>query len=181
MTHKDHKTKERRSFAWTDFRDLLVATHQQLDAPIVLIWDNLNTHRAAGMRDFITGHGWITAFHLPPYAPDLNPVEGIWSLLRRSSQANTGFSDPDQFVRHLRHGLREIQYRSDLIEGCLTATGLFRPGHLDDITPTSSVAVFRSLSEPIQGGHGREVGPGGPDQDPGNHNESRIKAGSDAG
>lgn len=53
MSHKDHKTRERRSFAWTDYRDLLVSAHQQLGAPIVLIWDNLNTHRAAGLRDFI--------------------------------------------------------------------------------------------------------------------------------
>ncbi|MBD2835225.1 transposase [Streptomyces pratensis] len=24
---------------------------------------------------------WLTSYYLPPYAPDLNPVEGIWSLL----------------------------------------------------------------------------------------------------
>ncbi|MEU2856571.1 transposase [Streptomyces syringium] len=121
MFHKDHRTKERRSFAWTDFRDLLVAAHQQLQAPIVLVWDNLNTHRAAGLRDFVAAHDWVTAFHLPPYAPELNPVEGIWSLLRRSSQANTAFTDPDHLVRVLRHGLRQIQYRSHLIDGCMTA------------------------------------------------------------
>jgi hypothetical protein len=34
MSHKDHKTRERRSFAWTDYRDLLIAAHQQLGAPI---------------------------------------------------------------------------------------------------------------------------------------------------
>ncbi|MEU2517102.1 transposase, partial [Streptomyces syringium] len=97
---------------------------QQLQAPIVLVWDNLNTHRAAGLRDFVAAHDWVTAFHLPPYAPELNPVEGIWSLLRRSSQANTTFTDPDHLVRVLRHGLRQIQYRSHLIDGCMTATHL---------------------------------------------------------
>ncbi|MFI9311345.1 transposase [Streptomyces triculaminicus] len=122
---KDSTTKAgRRSFAWTDYRDLLVAAHKQLGAPIVLIWDNLNTHRAAGMRDFIAAHDWITAFHLPPYAPDLNPVEGIWSLLRRRAQVNTAFTDHDHLIRTFRHGLRTIQYRSHLIDGCLTGTGL---------------------------------------------------------
>lgn len=123
-SHKDHRTRERRSFAWTDYRDLLAAAHQQLGGPIVLVWDNLNTHRAAGMRDFIDTHDWIAAYHLPPYAPDLNPVEDVWSLLRRSSQANTAFTDPDHLMRALRHGLRRIQYRSDVIDGCLAATGL---------------------------------------------------------
>nr|WP_286255675.1 hypothetical protein [Streptomyces graminofaciens] len=50
---------------------------------------------------------------------DLNPVEGVWSLLRRTSQANTAFTDPDHLMSELRHGLRQIQYRSNLIDGCL--------------------------------------------------------------
>ncbi len=73
---------------------------------------------------FIDAQDWLTAYHLPSYAPDLNPVEGIWSILRRTSQANTAFTDPSHLMRRLRHGLRQIQYRSDIINGCLTATGL---------------------------------------------------------
>ncbi|MEU2956847.1 IS630 family transposase, partial [Streptomyces xanthochromogenes] len=57
-------------------------------------------------------------------APDLNPVEGIWSVLRRTTQANTASTDPDHLIHRLRHGLRQIQYRSDIIDGCLTGTGL---------------------------------------------------------
>ncbi|WP_435799774.1 IS630 family transposase [Streptomyces goshikiensis] len=122
--HTDHKAGGRKSFAWTEYRDLLIAAHQQLDGPIVLIWDNLNVHKDRRMRDFIDAHDWLTAYHLPPYAPDLNPVEGIWSILRRTTQANTAFTDPDHLIRRLRHGLRQIQYRSPIIDGCLTGTGL---------------------------------------------------------
>ncbi|MFC3583936.1 transposase [Streptantibioticus rubrisoli] len=58
-------------------------------------------------------HDWITASHLPPYAPDLNPVEGIWSLLRRSSRATTASTDPDRFVPIFSDTtLARIQYRS---------------------------------------------------------------------
>ncbi|MFD5989711.1 transposase [Streptomyces cyaneofuscatus] len=92
--------------------------------PIVLIWDNLNFHKDRRMRAFIDAQDWITAYHLPPYAPDLNPVENIWSVLRRTTQANTAFTDPDHLIRRLRHGLSRIQYRGDIIDGCLTATGL---------------------------------------------------------
>ncbi|MFD9623933.1 hypothetical protein ACFWB2_42975 [Streptomyces virginiae] len=76
------------------------------------------------MRAFIDAHEWITAYHLLAYAPDLNPVEGIWSILRRTSQANTAFTDPGHLNHRPRHGHRQIQYRSDIIDGCLTATGL---------------------------------------------------------
>lgn len=33
--HTDHKSGSRKSFAWTEYRDLLIAAHQQLDGPIV--------------------------------------------------------------------------------------------------------------------------------------------------
>jgi transposase len=119
----DERADGRKSFAWSDYRDLIIAAHAQLDGPIVLIWDNLNTHPAKGMRQFIATHEWLTVYQLPSYSPDLNPVEVIWSPLRRKL-ANTAFLDPDHLVTAVRRGLREIQYRPPLIDGCLTATGL---------------------------------------------------------
>ena len=48
---------------------------------IVLIWDNLNVHLRTELRDFTGAQAWLQVFRLPAYAPDLNPVEGIWSVL----------------------------------------------------------------------------------------------------
>uniref|UniRef100_UPI0008238DCF transposase n=1 Tax=unclassified Streptomyces TaxID=2593676 RepID=UPI0008238DCF len=67
---------------------------------------------------------WLTIYYLPPYAPDLNPVEGIWSLLRRGWLSNVAFHTPEHLIHTVRRGLRHIQYRSHLIDGCLTETGL---------------------------------------------------------
>jgi putative transposase len=114
----------RKSFSWTDYRDLLVRAHLQLGAPVVIVWDNLNTHRTAGLRQYAADHDWLTVFQLPSYAPDLNPVEGVWSLLRRGPMANTAFTDPEHLERTLRRGLAHIQRHPDLINGCLTETGL---------------------------------------------------------
>jgi transposase len=120
----DGRRDGRKSFAWTDYRDLLTAAHRQLGGPIVLIWDNLNVHKAAGLREFAEKHEWLTIYYLPPYAPDLNPVEGIWSLLRRGWLSNVAFTTPEHLIQRIRRGLRHIQYRSDLIDGCLAETGL---------------------------------------------------------
>ncbi|WP_435846203.1 IS630 family transposase [Streptomyces diacarni] len=115
----------RKSFSWCDYRDLLIAAHQQLGSPIVLVWDNLNVHKAAGLREFTEPRDWLTTFYLPPYAPDLNRVEGIWSLLRRGWLSNVAFSTPEDLTQRIRRGLRhDIQYRSNLIDGCLAETGL---------------------------------------------------------
>ncbi|MFF3404510.1 transposase [Streptomyces sp. NPDC002659] len=110
------------SFSWTDYRHLLVRAHIQLGGPIVVVWDNLNTHLAA-LKRYEAEHNWLTTVRFPPYAPDLNPVEGNWSLLRRT-MANTAFETPDDLDRTLHRELRGIQNRSHLVDGCLTATRL---------------------------------------------------------
>lgn len=92
------------------------------------VWDNLNVHRDRRLHGFIDAQDWITVHYLPPYAPQLNPVEGVWSLLRRRCQANTVFTDPAHLMRALKRGLREVQYRPALIDGCLAGTGLATAG-----------------------------------------------------
>ena len=60
-THRD-RAGERRSFAETDYAALLDAAHQQLGGPIVLIWDNLNTHISHAMRALVATRDfrWVT-------------------------------------------------------------------------------------------------------------------------
>ncbi|WP_405834098.1 transposase [Streptomyces sp. NBC_01176] len=60
----------------------------------------------------------------PGTGPGLDLVEGIWSLRRRSTTVNVVFRDRDHLVDAVRSGLRRIQRRPDLIEGCFAETGL---------------------------------------------------------
>ncbi len=112
----------RKSFSWQAYRALLVRAHIQLSDSIVVVWDNLNTHLAAGLKRHEAERDRLTTVRLPPYALDLNPVEAVWSLVRRAG-ANTAFSTPD-LDRVLRPELRGIQLRPHLIDGCLAANGL---------------------------------------------------------
>lgn len=89
----------------------------------MLVWDNLNTHLTAGMKQYTAEHDWLTVIQLPAYAPQLNPVEGIWSLIRRNL-ANMAFTDPEHLIATVRRELREIQYGPWLIDGVLAGTGL---------------------------------------------------------
>jgi hypothetical protein len=74
-THRGRKG-ERRSMSEADYAHLVTAAHNQLHAPMILVWDNLNTHISAAMRAFIAAHpDWLTEARLPAYAPDLNAVE----------------------------------------------------------------------------------------------------------
>ncbi len=81
---------ERRSLSEADYAGLITAAHTQLHAPLILCWDNLNTHLSGVMRTMLQAHrDWLTVVQMPAYAPDLNPVEMSWSQcgLRRSPLA----------------------------------------------------------------------------------------------
>ena len=115
---------EAKGFSWQDYRDLIIAAHRQLSAPVVWCWDNLNIHLAPDLAEFAEQNKeWLRVYRLPAYAPDLNPAEGIWSLLKRS-MANFAAADLDGLVRIIKRKLKKIQYRPHLIDGCLAATGL---------------------------------------------------------
>ena len=48
---------QRMGFTETDYARLLDAAHQQLGGPLVVVWDNLNTHVSAAMKELIATRG----------------------------------------------------------------------------------------------------------------------------
>jgi transposase len=52
----------------------------------ILIMDNLPAHKAAAVRDALDRAG-LAHRYLPPYSPDLNPIEQAWSKLKASLRA----------------------------------------------------------------------------------------------
>lgn len=126
VVHRGRKG-ERRSLSEDTYAQLVTAAHQRLHAPVILVWDNLNTHTSAQMRAFVEAHrDWLTVVQLPAYAPDLNPVEGVWSHLKRNL-ANLVACTIDQLAAMVKTLLKRIQYRPDLIDGFLAQTGLVLP------------------------------------------------------
>jgi len=114
---------ERRSFAETDYAALLDAAHQQLGAPIVVIWDNPQTHISHAMRTLVAARDWLHVIQLPPYAPDLNPTEHVWSHVKRNL-GNLIVHGIDQLTAIVKNRLKRIQYRPDLVDAFFAHTGL---------------------------------------------------------
>jgi hypothetical protein len=116
---------ERRSLAEADYAGLVSAAHTQLHAPVILCWDNLNTHVSGVMRSMLQVHqDWLTVVQMPSYAPDLNPVEGAWSTMKNSLGNLGSCSTPRQLALTVKNRLKRIQYRPALINGFLAQTGL---------------------------------------------------------
>jgi transposase len=52
----------------------------------IVLLDNLQAHKAPEVRFFIEARG-ATVKRLPPYSPDFNPIEPVWSLVKKHIRA----------------------------------------------------------------------------------------------
>ena len=99
---------ERRSLSERDCIALVDGVHQLVKAPIVLVWDRLNTHVSHKMRDLIDARSWLTVFTLPAYAPGLNAVEYLWAHMKHSL-ANLAGVALDRLAALVRNRLKRLQ------------------------------------------------------------------------
>lgn len=65
-------------------RDLL----GHLRGKVVVVWDGGGNHKGPAVREFLRRNRRLTLERLPPYAPELNPVEAVWSWLKYGRLAN---------------------------------------------------------------------------------------------
>ncbi len=121
--HGGGNGERRKGFTEAHYAALLDAAHQQLGGPLVLVWDNLNTHVSQAMAGIIAARPWLTVFRLPPYAHELNPVEPVWSHLKRSL-ANLTKHNLAELTALVKTRLKRMQYRPGLLTGFLASTGL---------------------------------------------------------
>ncbi len=121
------RNDQRKGVTEADCAALLDAAHQQLAGPIVVVWDNLNVHVSDAMTGLVAARDWLTVYRLPPYAHELNPVEPVWSHLKRSL-ANLAKRNLAQLTGLIKTRLKRMQYRPGLLGGFLASTGL-------DLTP----------------------------------------------
>jgi putative transposase len=88
---------------------------------------DFTTHLSAAMKELIATRDWLTACQLPPYDHELNPVQLVWSHLKRSL-ANLAKRNIAQLTALVKTRLKRMPYRPALLEGFLASTRL-------DLTP----------------------------------------------
>ena len=58
----------------------------KLQAGHIVVMDNLQAHKAPAVREKIEATG-ASLLYLPPYSPDLNPIEKCWAKIKRINSA----------------------------------------------------------------------------------------------
>jgi transposase len=73
-----------------------------------VILDNARYHHAAALADWLREHRTVLELlFLPPYSPELNPIERVWKLMRRVCTHNEYFPELELLQNALTRQLKE--------------------------------------------------------------------------
>ena len=107
---RDHNIKT------PDFLEFMLQLRRELRRPIILVCDRLNVHRSAIRRLHEKGVDWLKVEWLPPYAPDLNPVEGVWNHAKYADLPNHVPDDSYELFDLVAESLNDQHFRPPLLQ-----------------------------------------------------------------
>ena len=80
-----------------------------LPGKVVVVWDGGPNHKGPVMRAFLARNKRVWLERLPAYAPELNPVEQVWSWLKFGQLANFVPGDLTELDREISNRLRRLR------------------------------------------------------------------------
>ena len=90
--------------------DYLRNLRRHLHGSIIVLWDGLPAHRSTVVRDCVQANAhWLALEFFPGYAPELNPVEGLWADLKGHASANYTPDSIGELQHHLRGTTRGLR------------------------------------------------------------------------
>jgi transposase len=77
--------------------------HRSPGKRLILVLDNAKYHHARALQPWLRQHRKVlTLLFLPPYSPELNPIERVWKLTRRLATHNRHFPTLNDVVNAVR-------------------------------------------------------------------------------
>lgn len=92
---------------------------------LLLIWDGLPGHRAKPVTGWIKKEKvWLRVERYPGYAPELSPVEYLWSPIKTKDLAHVPPKGLADLTHKVRKAFRRIKHNRRILTGCLKKAGI---------------------------------------------------------
>jgi transposase len=98
---------------------------RQVRGKLLVLWDGAPIHHCQPVKDFLAA-GAATRLHLerlPGYAPELNPDEGVWNLLKRVELRNRCCQDLDELRWEVGLAIRRLRRKGHRLVACFHQCG----------------------------------------------------------
>jgi putative transposase len=90
---------------------------RHLRGPVIVVWDGGPMHRGPEIRQLQADFPRLELTSLPAYAPDLNPVECVWSYLKWGKLPNHTAADSEELEQMIFDELHNIRHHHDFLKG----------------------------------------------------------------
>ena len=86
--------------------------------PVYFIVDGHPSHKSKRVKEFVAEFdGWLKLFYLPPYSPELNPDELVWSHLKYHGIGKLIIKDKAELHKKVISHLKSLQRKPEIIKG----------------------------------------------------------------
>jgi len=122
-----HRTYPNQSINNERSAEFLKELLDRMDRPIIVIWDRGSMHRGQALSNLQAEYPRLSMEPLPPYAPDLNPVEKVWSYEKYGRRANFAPVNITQLNEVVNTDLTQIEQQPELLGKFFEGTHLPPP------------------------------------------------------
>ena len=90
--------------------------------PLFLVLDNLPSHKAKVVKEYVAGtKGKLELHYLPGYAPELNPDELVWNDMKRTGTARRPLAAGEPLQDNIEADMLAIQRNPGLVKSFFPA------------------------------------------------------------
>lgn len=83
---------------------------KHVSGEIMLVLDNAAIHKAKAVTAFAATETRLALVYLPPYSPELNPIEKVWAYIKRNVLGNFYARTTQELKARLRSGWQRVRY-----------------------------------------------------------------------
>src|SRR5262249_4452083 len=98
---------------------------QHLSGPLLVLWDGASIHHGQAVKDFLATDAAkrLHLERLPAYAPDLNPADDLWHLLKYHELGNLVCEALWELKLELRQAFARLRHRTSALRGRIAQAG----------------------------------------------------------
>lgn len=96
---------------------------RQIPGHLIVLLDNGKTHRCDSVKELLVRTSRLHLEPFPPYAPELNPDEGVWNHLK-NTLANGRPDTQTELMDVLSEEIRNLATSQPILRGCIQQSGL---------------------------------------------------------
>jgi transposase len=122
---KLYMIEQEKAFKGEDVVRFLKHLMGQIPGKLLIIWDGSPIHRGGAVKEFLASGAAsrLQLEHLPGYAPDLNPDEGVWKHLKCVELKNVCCQSLSELRVELRRAKERLRHKTHVILGCIRQPG----------------------------------------------------------